>query len=233
MHGVGGNQSLSIHAPHSPSPRPSTPARDQDAPGPTGPHPQPPRPDANPGAALAQPDLHAGQRADVKPIATTIRSSRRCSGPSHWLPWVAVRAVYPHQLLRAARDHGLGDDVLGAVPRRPCLPLGRATAGQGDDQPQAEDDERRDPYSAHRHRCASGGCLPLCVPAAYQVNCTFTAWHPETGGANQSESERKWPGSFLWYATTRVTDFAGSPQEVGGVLYVGSASYACSIAPQR
>ena len=32
-----------------------------------------------------------------------------------------------------------------------------------------------------------GLCLP---PAAYQFNCTFTAWNPETGGANRSESER-------------------------------------------
>jgi hypothetical protein len=26
----------------------------------------------------------------------------------------------------------------------------------------------------------------------YQFNCTFTAWHPETGGANWSEPERAW-----------------------------------------
>src|SRR5262249_52040278 len=30
-----------------------------------------------------------------------------------------------------------------------------------------------------------------CGPSVRQFNCTFTAWHPETGGANESESERQ------------------------------------------
>jgi hypothetical protein len=48
----------------------------------------------------------------------------------------------------------------------------------------------------------------LCVPGAYQFNCTFTAWHPETGGANGSGPERaSGPAAFPWYARTRaVTD---------------------------
>ena len=31
--------------------------------------------------------------------------------------------------------------------------------------------------------------VPRASPAAYQLNRLFTAWHPETGGANWSESE--------------------------------------------
>jgi hypothetical protein len=30
----------------------------------------------------------------------------------------------------------------------------------------------------------------MCAQRSYQFNCTFTAWHPETGGANRSEPER-------------------------------------------
>jgi len=46
-------------------------------------------------------------------------------------------------------------------------------------------------------RTAPHLAVSLRVPGARQFNCTFTAWHPETGGANRSEPERKRPGSSL------------------------------------
>jgi hypothetical protein len=56
------------------------------------------------------------------------------------------------------------------------------TTGWGRDEPS----EWYVSTGAHRPHSRS-----LCVPAAYQFNCTFTVWNPETGGANRSESERQ------------------------------------------
>ena len=38
----------------------------------------------------------------------------------------------------------------------------------------------------------------------YQFNCTFTAWHPDTGGANGSESERQAARRFYLVRKTRA-----------------------------
>jgi hypothetical protein len=49
----------------------------------------------------------------------------------------------------------------------------------------------RDPGGGESAVLRAGGVGPdVADPAAYQFNCTFTAWHPETGGANRSEPER-------------------------------------------
>jgi hypothetical protein len=49
--------------------------------------------------------------------------------------------------------------------------------------------------SAGAHRSPTPG--PCASPAAYHFNCAFTARHPETEGANRSESER---ASARWLA---------------------------------
>jgi hypothetical protein len=43
---------------------------------------------------------------------------------------------------------------------------------------------------AGAHRSAQFSLCVPAFPARYRFNCTFTARHPETGGANRSEPER-------------------------------------------